>query len=482
MRNAVWLRLRPQAPTRRRGNPYNMARRPARVVLSAHGASDRCRRAGGTRRGAGGRQAQPRSAGDRSGRHRRPGRGGHRQDQRLVERHRHGEGAGPARAHRTTGGGRAGPRLCRAGRPAARSRRRGDSRDFRDRRRRRCRPRSPWRQTRNRATRCWWDARRSAPSAFLPPAPAWWSRSTTSSGSTHRPRGRWRSPRDAWVMRASAFVIALRDGHDDPLQTAAALGERCVQIRLAGLSLGATRHLLRARNPQPIPHRDLRRIHERAAGNPFFALEIARATPEGDRLPTTLRELVQRRLESARPGLPAIELLAVLGPMPVSAFPDPAALDAAVTDGVLVERDGEVRFAHPLLAAGAYERIPPARRRELHRHAAASADALERRARHLALAATGPDPDVALVLDDAARSARARGAPEAAAELAAQAGRADAAGRRCGHRSPDGRPGRVPPPRWRRGGGSRARGQAAHRRRPRYDALPRPRPASPHHA
>ena len=224
-------------------------------------------------------------------------------------------------------------------------------------------------------------------------------------------------------MRASASSIALRDGHDDPLQTSAALGERCVQIRLAGLSLGATGHLLRARNPQAIPHRHLRSIHERAAGNPFFALEIARATPEGDRLPSTLRELVQRRLESARPGLPAIELLAVLGPMAVSAFPDPAALDAAVTDGVLVERDGEVRFAHPLLAAGAYERIPPARRRELHRHAAASADALERRARHLALAATGPDPDVALVLDDAARSARARGAPEAAAELAAQARR-----------------------------------------------------------
>ncbi len=219
------------------------------------------------------------------------------------------------------------------------------------------------------------------------------------------------------------FLTALRDGHDDPLQTSAALGERCVHITLSGLSLGATGHLLHARTSGVIPHRRLRSIHERAAGNPFFAMEIARADKDSDGLPATLRELVLRRLESARAGQPAVELLAVLGPLSVSAFPDPAALDAAVTDGVLVERGGEVRFAHPLLAAGAYERIPPARRREMHRQAAASAGSIEQQARHLALAATGPDASVALILDDAARSARARGAAETAADLAAQARR-----------------------------------------------------------
>ncbi|HET9878006.1 MAG TPA: LuxR C-terminal-related transcriptional regulator, partial [Candidatus Limnocylindria bacterium] len=113
----------------------------------------------------------------------------------------------------------------------------------------------------------------------------------------------------------------------------------------------------------------------------------------------------------------------VTGPMSVGDFPDPAALDAAVTAGVCVERDGVVQFSHPLLAAGAYARIPPARRQELHRRAAAMTDALEQRARHLALAATGPDAAVALVLDRAAASARARGAPESAARLAAQARR-----------------------------------------------------------
>jgi DNA-binding CsgD family transcriptional regulator len=217
------------------------------------------------------------------------------------------------------------------------------------------------------------------------------------------------------------FAIAVRRGHDDPLGVSPALAERCVGLRLAGLSLGATSHLLRARIAPTIPRRRLLRVHERSGGNPLYAIELARA--DADLLPPTLRDLVHRRLDAALAAQPAIELLAVMGPQPVSAFPDPAALDAAVTDGVLVEQDGEVRFTHPLLAAGAYERIPPVRRRELHRHAAAVTDALERRARHLALAATDSDLAVARILDEAASSARARGAPAEAAELIAHARR-----------------------------------------------------------
>ncbi len=240
---------------------------------------------------------------------------------------------------------------------------------------------------------------------------------------------------DAPSVRALAFVtrrlrdepvgvaLTVRDPDRDPLDLAKAMGERCIGVRLDGLSFGAIGHLVRTRVTPEIPRRRLLDIYERSGGNPFFALELARAGPETDGLPRTLHDLVVRRLDEAVAGRSAIELLAVRGPAPVSAFPDASALDAAVAHGVLVEHEGEIRFSHPLLAAGAYARIPPGRRRELHRRAAALAAGIEGRARHLALAAAAPDPGVARILDEAARLARDRGAPEIAAQFAAHARR-----------------------------------------------------------
>ena len=74
-------------------------------------------------------------------------------------------------------------------------------------------------------------------------------------------------------------------------------------------------------------------------------------------------------------------------------------------------------FAHPLLASGAYAATDPATRRALHAAIAERVSEPEERARHLALAATGPDEAVASALDDAGRRAESRGAPAAAAEL-----------------------------------------------------------------
>jgi DNA-binding CsgD family transcriptional regulator len=220
-----------------------------------------------------------------------------------------------------------------------------------------------------------------------------------------------------------SLLVTRRDGDRDPLDLATALGERSIGLRLHGLSFGAIGHLVRERVNREIPRRRLLGIYERSGGNPFFALELARAGAETDGLPPTLNDLVARRLDEAVAGRSAIELLAVLGPAPVSPFADASALDAAVAHGVLIEHEGVIRFSHPLLAAGAYQRIPPARRRELHRRAAALATSTEERARHLALAAAGPDAGVAGTLDEAARRARGRGSPETAAEFAAEARR-----------------------------------------------------------
>lgn len=220
------------------------------------------------------------------------------------------------------------------------------------------------------------------------------------------------------------FALTLRDDHDDPLHIVAALGDGAADLRLGGLSLGAIGHVLRARTDPAIARRRIMAIHERSRGNPFFALELARLGSASDGLPPTLRELADSRLHAMTDGArEAAELVAIRGPLPITAFADPTALDAAVTAGVLVEQSGEVRFSHPLLAAGTYERIPPARRRELHRRASAAAGSLEERARHLALASTEPATHAADLLDAAARAARARGAPDTAADLAAHAHR-----------------------------------------------------------
>ena len=79
-----------------------------------------------------------------------------------------------------------------------------------------------------------------------------------------------------------------------------------------------------------------------------------------------------------------------------------------------------MRFAHPLLAAAAYDRIPGPRRRDLHRQAAARSPGVEERARHLALACESADPAAADLLEEAARLAASRGAPAEAASCHAR--------------------------------------------------------------
>jgi DNA-binding CsgD family transcriptional regulator len=90
----------------------------------------------------------------------------------------------------------------------------------------------------------------------------------------------------------------------------------------------------------------------------------------------------------------------------------------------VVTVEGErIRFAHPLLAAAAYQSTAETERREVHRRLAQTVEELEERARHLALAAERSDAEVADVLDRAAEHARGRGASAAAAELCEEARR-----------------------------------------------------------
>ena len=104
-------------------------------------------------------------------------------------------------------------------------------------------------------------------------------------------------------------------------------------------------------------------------------------------------------------------------------------------EALTVGDDGIVRFTHPLIASSVYDEATPQRRRDLHAEAAGLVTGPEARARHLALAAVGPDAAVAAVLDEAAQRASARGSPDAAAELAERA--RELTPRRCPESAPD---------------------------------------------
>ena len=215
--------------------------------------------------------------------------------------------------------------------------------------------------------------------------------------------------------------------------------ERLERVRLGPLSLGALHHVLLARTGATLPRPILRRLHETSGGNPFFALEIARAlgrrehaVSPGEPLPVppTLQELVSERVGGLRE-----EVRGPLATVAAAANPTVAlvcavggesavdALDEAADAGVLERHGDRVRFSHPLLASAVYGRLSTASRRALHRRLADALVDPEESAFHLALASDRADAKVARALDQAARRAYNRGAIDAAADLADEARR-----------------------------------------------------------
>ncbi|NGN64522.1 AAA family ATPase [Streptomyces sp. A7024] len=96
---------------------------------------------------------------------------------------------------------------------------------------------------------------------------------------------------------------------------------------------------------------------------------------------------------------------------------------AAVADGSLPE---SVTFRHPLIRAAVHQRAPLGRRLAAHRALATTLTEpshADRRAWHLAAAATGPDAEAATALEETASRARARSGHEAAAAAYERAAR-----------------------------------------------------------
>jgi DNA-binding CsgD family transcriptional regulator len=226
-------------------------------------------------------------------------------------------------------------------------------------------------------------------------------------------------------VRTGAAAAAL------PLELETFAGSRREVVCLGPLSLAALHRLLRDRLGLSPSRPVLVRIHRAAAGNPFYALEIARLLKDGDGLlqgrlpvPGQVTELLAARLRRLPAATREALLVAACLSRPSLELLDGEALAPAGQAGIVsVLADGRVAFTHPLFASAVYDGAPAARRRGLHLELAERVTSIEERARHLALGTTGRDGRAAGEVRAAAGRALARGAPDAAAELYQQAQR-----------------------------------------------------------
>ncbi|HEV8281155.1 MAG TPA: AAA family ATPase, partial [Candidatus Limnocylindrales bacterium] len=276
-----------------------------------------------------------------------------------------------------------------------------------------------------------------------------------------------------WVDRSSAAVLgsALRRLTVEPVRVVAtrrhdtstgaidgardvvtdvepALGGNVETIELRPLPLGALHHLIRARLGLSLARPALVQLHAATGGNPYFALEFARSIGPGvtslaaldEIVPPDLRSLLAGRLkalpEATHRVVTAIAVASDATEATLCRALDlpgtelEAALEPAIGDGLVSRRGERVQLAHPLLASVARAEAAPSVRRDLHRRLAAVVGDPERAALHLAQATTGSNEGVAARLEEAALTARARGATMAALELYDRSiGLADAADR-----------------------------------------------------
>jgi DNA-binding CsgD family transcriptional regulator len=222
-----------------------------------------------------------------------------------------------------------------------------------------------------------------------------------------------------------AFLIARRAHEDTPFETG------FEHLELGPLRREDAQALLSHRS-EPVPADAARRLLDLAAGNPLALLELpvgfAAEMPAGERTATDrVRRAFAARLESlTEPARLALVLAA--------AEPDPAAVRRAAGElrigedelapaeaaGLIRLDPRGITFRNPLVRSLVYSSADPALRRAAHGALArvfADDGHRDRHAWHLAAAATGPDEEIAALLEQTAGRARARGgyATEAAA-------------------------------------------------------------------
>ena len=248
-----------------------------------------------------------------------------------------------------------------------------------------------------------------------------------------------------WLDKASAqvLVFAARRLLAEPVGLVFAAREPAEQFRglaeleVRGLPDQDARALLRSVVQFQLDERIRDRILAETHGNPLALLELPRGLGlaqlaggfgliEAQAVPARIEHGFRRRLEALPADTRSLMLVAAAEPTGDSmvvwraaerlGIPASAA-EAASADGLL-EVGTWVRFRHPLVRSAVYSAASPSARREVHRALAEVTDRdgdPDRRAWHLAAAASGPDEEVAAELKRSAGRAQARGGMAAAA-------------------------------------------------------------------
>jgi DNA-binding CsgD family transcriptional regulator len=222
-----------------------------------------------------------------------------------------------------------------------------------------------------------------------------------------------------------------RQGANDLVGELAARGVR--RLHMGPLGVPSIGRIITQRLGSEFPINVLRKIQRVSGGNPFFALEIARAIIEAGSLeergaaelpvPADLRQTLRERLSSLSQTAHHALLLAsafahpTLASIAAAGVEARAGIEEAATAGIVGIDGDSVRFTHPLFASVVYADASIEERRSVHEKLAEIARDPEERARHLALARHDPDPAVAEAVEDGARHARMRGATASSAEL-----------------------------------------------------------------
>ena len=233
------------------------------------------------------------------------------------------------------------------------------------------------------------------------------------------------------LAESVAIVVAVRE--PDTRRTFDGLPE----LPLAGLNEKDARALLARAVPGRLDDRVRDRIVAETRGHPLALLELPRSMgaaelaggfglPPAHDLPRLLELRYLQRVHALPEATRQLVLLAAADPLGDATLVWRAAQRlqiemtalAPADDADLLEIGTRVRFRHPLVRSAVYRAASPGDRQRVHEALAEESDGAldaDRRAWHRALAAAGPDEDVAAELEHSAGRAQTRGGVVAAA-------------------------------------------------------------------